>query len=316
MPVPRKKKSLLAAFLVAGAALLWATDTLVRYPSTVELDFKLVVLMEHLVGLALITPFVLVKRRPEISKLFRPRVVLLLLVVGVGGSALGGLAFTYSMRTIGPDRATVFQMVQPLFVLVFARMFLREKHSSSFVLIALWAVMNAFLIGFPGLLGQMMGEELGFSGPGILSGAMAVVLWGFSTVAGKALLFRHRPEVVVFGRWLMASGFMLGWFFLSGESVPWGVLASREVWLSSLYLGSVAGVGGMTLYYYGLRKLPASLVTFIELLYPLAGVFVPIFFFGGKTTNIQAFSGIFFLFSIGLLVKLEFGESQSEALST
>ncbi len=305
--MPSKNKSLLAAFLIAAAALLWATDTLVRYPSTVELNFKLVVLMEHLVGLVLITPFVLLKRRAEIPKLFQARELGLLAVAGIGGSALGGLAFTYSMQAIGPDRATVFQMVQPLFVLVLARLFLKEKHSSSFVLIALWAVMNAFLIGFPGLFSE---EESGFSTAGILTGGLAVVLWAFSTVAGKALLFKHRPEVAVFGRWLMASTFMAVWFLVSGEKIPWNTLASRDVWLSSLYLGSVAGVGGMTVYYYGLRKLPASLVTFIELLYPLAGVFVPILFFGAKTSNIQAFSGIFFLFSIGLLVKLEFGESR------
>jgi drug/metabolite transporter (DMT)-like permease len=118
----------------------------------------------------------------------------LILIVGVAGSALGSLFFTRSIQYIGPSSSTLFQMLQPMLVVVLAYFFLKERHSGLFFQCAFWVILNALFIGFPNF-------DFGFSiqnaevlRQGVIYAFLAMIMWGAATVAGKAPRQSEEPK--------------------------------------------------------------------------------------------------------------------------
>ncbi|MBI4402801.1 MAG: DMT family transporter [Deltaproteobacteria bacterium] len=297
------KNSYRPVLLIAIACMLWATDSIVRFPASLKLDYKVVVLVEHLIGLLLFGPFVVIRYGRNLFKLSAKDVVLII-ILGVGGSALGGIFFTHSIQFIGPSTATFFQMLQPAFVVTAAFLFLKERHSGIFFECAIWVILNAIIIGFPNF-------EFGFSilnaeqlRKGVLLAFLAMTLWGAATVAGKSMLHRHLPLFVVFWRWLSAVVFLSIVILVDRTEIPWSSFSEPAVLAPLAFLGVVTGVIAMTIYYYGLRDLPASVATFVELLYALGGVLLPTLYFGSKLSAIQVFGAIALVVAIHLLSQL------------
>ena len=88
--------------LVAIAAILWATDALVRYPLIRPgphggLDPTFVVFFDHALAVALLTPFMLAKFRKQLTKV-SPAQWAGLFVLGGGASAIATVLFTASFR--------------------------------------------------------------------------------------------------------------------------------------------------------------------------------------------------------------------------
>ena len=293
------------ALFVALAALIWGTDSLVRYPAASQLPPSVLVLLEHLIGLVLVAPIVMIKYRHEFKKL-NAADLSLALCVGLAGACLGGIFYTSSITRIGPSASTLFQMIQPLFVLGLAYFFLREKRSSSFFQVGVWVALNAILLGLPDFNFGFLAMKDSQQSQGVLYGFLAMTMWGISTVAGKALLSKYSPVVVVFFRFLIASFSLSLIVGLRGSAIPWRTIATINMGAPLLYLGSFAGVFAMWVYYKGMQSLPASIVTFIELLYPLAGVLFPVLYFGSSISGIQTFGAIALIFSLLLLLGLEY----------
>jgi probable blue pigment (indigoidine) exporter len=255
------------------------------------------------------------KRRVEVGQPLRARSgkvsrvdMLLFLAIGLGGSALGNTFFTVAVEKIGGAGATLFTMLQPVFVLFFAWYFLKERFSSFFGPCAVWVVLNMILLSYS----QTARSDLPLmdANPEALSGALfaclATVIWGGSTVAGKALLKRYPNSVVLIWRWAIAFVF-LG-FLVAARHVPlpWHRIFTGEVFWPLLYLGVVAQTLAYWIYYVGLRRLPASLTTFIELLYPLVGMFLALGESGQGVTTLQVFAALTLVVAISLLLGVEY----------
>lgn len=303
------KKNPWAAVFIAVACLIWATDTFVRYPASLELNPKVIVLLEHLFGLFCILPWLFFKHAQDLKKVQRKHIPLIL-IVGVGGSALGSLFFTRSIHAIGPSSSTLFQMIQPMVVVGLAYVFLKERHSGVFFQCAFWVILNALFIGFPhfdfgfSIQNRQLLEE------GVLYAFSAMLLWGASTVAGKALLRDLPPGVVVFFRWITAIVFMGGLVVFDATPIHWSTFATWETIGPLAYLGAVPGALAMIIYYYGLQELPASVATFIELLYALLGVVLP------ALNNHQALSFLQILGTMTLLLAITVLAGLEESVTT
>ncbi len=292
----------LPAALIGLAALLWATDSIVRYPAATQLDQWSVTFFQNIAGLLVIGPWVLLRHRTALTRLSW-KDWLLALVLGLGGSALGELFFTLSMKDLGPSSAILFQMAQPALVVALAALFLKERHSGFFFQIATWIILNAIVISFPNFnFGFDVADD---ATRGVLFALLAMLMWGSATVAGKSLLKRHSPEVVVFWRWLVAVISFGGVLIFRGKGLDTTVIQTPGGLFTVVYLGAFAGVGAMTVYYYGLRRIPASLGTFVELLYPLGGIFLPAFYFGNPLSPIQVLGGFTLIVALVLLIALD-----------
>lgn len=270
------KKNHFAAVFITIACLLWATDSFVRYPTALELNYKIIVLLEHLFGLTLIAPWLFLRHRHELKNV-RVKHLPLFLVVGVGGSALGSIFFTQSIKAIGPSSSTLFQMIQPAVVVALAYVFLKERHSGVFFQCAFWVILNALFIGFPNFDFGFSIENSTLLKEGILYAILAMLMWGAATVGGKALLKDFSPVAVTFFRWVTAIIFISSWILIDGTPIAWDVIGRWEMLGPLAFLGTIPGVVPMVIYYYGLREIPASVATFIELIYALLGVVLPAF---------------------------------------
>ncbi|OFZ73794.1 MAG: hypothetical protein A3K03_12140 [Bdellovibrionales bacterium RIFOXYD1_FULL_44_7] len=71
--------------------------------------------------------------------------------------------------------------------------------------------------------------------------------------------------------------------------------------LSFAYLSLVPGLFAFWLYYKGLQRIPASIATFVELLFPLAGIVLNVAFGLASITFFQATVGLLLLFSVLLI---------------
>lgn len=298
------KKNQTAASFIALACLLWATDSFVRYPTSLELNYKVIVLLEHLLGLILIAPWLFLQHRKELIRVSW-RHLPLFIIVGVGGSALGTIFFTRSLQYIGPSSSLLFQMMQPTVVVLLAYLFLKERHSGIFLQCAFWVILNALFIGIPNFNFGFVVQSGEFLWAGIMYAVLAMLMWGAATVAGKALLRELSPGVVVFYRWLAAITFVAFLVYFDGTPVSWKQIASWEILGPLAYLGMIPGVVAMVIYYHGLREIPASVATFIELIYALLGVVLPAVSNHQKFNALQIVGAVTLLMAISALAGLD-----------
>ena len=310
-----KVKPFIPGIAVVLGSLLFATDAIFRERALKALDPRAVGFLEHGIAFLCLLPWVFTKRRMEVGQPLHARSgkvsrtdLLLSLAIGLGGSALGNTLFTIAVDKIGGAGATLFTMLQPAFVLVFAWVFLRERFSSFFTPCAIWVVLNMILLSFS----QTARSELPVmdENPEALAGTvfacLATVIWGGSTVAGKALLSRYPNSVVLIWRWAIAFVFLGIVVIAKDVPMPWERIFSRDILLPLLYLGIVSQTVAYWVYYVGLRHLPASLTTFIELLYPLVGMFLSLGENGQGVTPLQVFAALTLLIAISLLLGVEY----------
>src|SRR5690606_36654950 len=75
---------------------------------------------------------------------------------------------------------------------------------------------------------------------GMPSAFLATLLWGGSTVAGKAAVMRYPNSVVLFWRWAIAFVFLSGVVVVRQVPMPWERIFTSEIFLPLLYLGVIA----------------------------------------------------------------------------
>lgn len=292
------------------AALLWATDNLIRYPASVatadgnSIDIRVLVFAEHLIGLIIFAPFAIFRVKSDLFRVSRSA-LLGALFAGVVGSALGGLLFNLSLVDSGAVVPLLVQKLQPIFVVLLAMLVLKERLNFNWFPWTILAFISAAAMSLPEL-----GESAfsGVHGKSLLQAFGAVLCWAISTVAGKWMLRTLSPEKAVFWRWIMATlamGFVVafGWFGPNTVAIKdvFKLVSSHEVFMPSLYLGTVAGSYAMFFYYIGLRKTPASVTTFIELLYPLMGAVFSVVFLHAPMTLLQGGAAFLLLLSVALI---------------
>ncbi len=257
--------------LVATAAAMWGTDALFRRPLAHSTSATTVVFGEHVLLVALTLPLLL----PSLRALFNAgvRYIAAGIAVGAGASAVATILFTEAFVHGDPITPIVLQKVQPLVVIAGARVFLGEEPRRRFAWFLLPALAGVWLIALPhptdvharGL--TPIAEALG-----------AAALWGLGTVFGRFLGRRLEFQQVVtvrFGFGLVASAAALP---LLGAPAYAG--AHDSVWIA--YLALVTGLAALTLYYYGLRRTPATLASLAELAYPVTAGIVGYAAFGAQ----------------------------------
>ena len=298
----RKLRSadMIGPLLVLAAALFWGTDALVRTPALAMATATTIVFAEHALGFLLITPFVML-RRGSAFLVLPQRAWLPALFVGAGGSALATVLFTASFRDINPTVAILIQKLQPLFVVGVAYRALGERPRPGFYRWAMAALVAATLLSVPE---WAAGSADGISHRplrGLLLATVAATLWGGATVLGKKLLRQVPSEVATWWRYAVGLATMTAIVAVHGRNLG-GVGQAMAFTLSHgeelLPLVLVAGAVPMTLYYAGLKRTPASVATFIELVYPLSSAVLNAVFLGRGLSAPQVVAGAVLLLAI------------------
>lgn len=264
------KLPLTGPLLIAVAASLWAVDGVIRRSLYVLLPI-VIVFYEHFIGSALIS----VIARKSLGKIqFTKKVVGLTLLVSFLSGLLGTLWFTSALVKINFISFSVvllLQKLQPIFAVLMARIFLKEKISSSYLLWASLALIAAYFVTFPGGKVNLATGSETFHAALLAVGAAAA--WGSSTAFSKLLLQETKHQQATALRFFTTT-------IMALVAIVWGGQLSLLMQINGsqlLRFGFIAistGMVALLIYYKGLQKTPAQISTILELIFPVLAVFI------------------------------------------
>ena len=262
--------------LVGVAAALWAFDAYFRPGLTKQLSSGQIVLVEDLMISICLVP-VLIANGASLRRLSGRR-WLALAAIAIGPQAVATVLFTkaigYSFANPSSPNFDVLHevyllyLLQPIFGIAFARIFLGERRKRSFWPLAAIALVGVYLIVFaddPTAPWQIRNPEL-------VAGALvlgAVIMWAGGTVLGRYALQDVSFPVTTSMRFVLALPVLLVIVLVDKGGAAFSGYSVSQL-PSFLGIVLVPGLVAMLLYYLALSNTPASLATIAELGYPLA----------------------------------------------
>jgi drug/metabolite transporter (DMT)-like permease len=193
--------------------------------------------------------------------------------------------------------AILLQKLQPLFVFILARIFLKEKIKPSFYFYALLAIFGALLLSLPSFnLKDLTSIEL--KSKGIFFALSAAFLWAIATVVGKSVLHRLPALIVTYWRFVFGLITLAGLMLAAHISFPTETLRQPQVIRSLFYMGLFPGLIAMTLYYFGMKKISAHLTTVMELVFPISAIIINTYVLHLPLTTIQMVGAAILIFSV------------------
>ena len=278
-----------------SACLLWAADTLIRYPLLFGgSSAQQIVLFEHLFLVAAIIGIFTFQRRK--IKFFHRHTLLPFIVIGIFGSALGTLAFTEAFFLANPTVVILLQKLQPVVAVTLACLILKEKINPRFFLWLALALLGSFLLIWPDLSALLSSLKTGSIEHnnqviwGYLLALFAVISWGSATVFGKKLSSQGIDSVdLMAGRFSFGLLGMLPFIFITPSLIT---TVEINILQKILLLALISGIVGMYLYYQGLKRIPAHWATLAEMFFPVAAIFINWLFLSIEINRIQLLGAI------------------------
>jgi drug/metabolite transporter (DMT)-like permease len=264
------RPTILGALAICLSAALWGLDGVVLTPRLYNLSVPFVVFLLHAVPFAFMQP-VLWRSYPALAAL-PGRDWLVLLLVALSGGLLGTFSIVKALFLVNFNQLSVvvlLQKLQPVFAIVLAGLFLRERISGRFLIRAVVALAGAYLLTFGlGLPDFDTGAKTALAATWA---TVAAASFGSATVFGKRLLRVLDFRQATFGRYGLTTALALLYLLVTE-----GRLAFSEVtpanWLVILVIGLTTGSGAIFLYYFGLTRVRAVVSTICELCLPLTAI--------------------------------------------
>jgi len=254
---------------VIGAAILWSFDGFLRQSLYAAPSF-LVVTLEHAIGAIIFLPIIIAKRKEIFS--FTQQTWGSVLWISLFGGILGTFFYTKALSYVGYIDLSVvvlLQKLQPFFAILLAVIVLREKITPKFAGLVLVAFIGGYMITFKDLVPNFQAE-----GANLIAALLAVgaaFCWGTSTVFGKHALQSGSFFLITGLRLLLTSVLALVPLMLLGQVEAATALTSDQ-WIALLLIVFSTGSVALAIYYYGLKRIPASHATLYELGWPLSAL--------------------------------------------
>tara|TARA_B100002052_G_scaffold134374_1_gene123437 strand:+ start:693 stop:1595 length:903 start_codon:yes stop_codon:yes gene_type:complete len=286
------------------AALLWSLDAFLRQ-SLYTLSPMLIITLEHGIGSLLFIPILIGNWKK--LKTLKQTVWVSLLWVSILGGVCGTYFYTKALSYVGfIDLSVVvlLQKFQPLFAVSLAAIVLKEKLSKRYLILALCAMIGGYLVTF-GSNPLSIGDNNTLIAA--LFSLLAAFCWGSSTVLGKQALIYLPFSVVTALRLIITT--IVGSFIIiySGWSIIYSHIA-YEQWKALLLIVISTGTVALFIYYYGLKKLPASHTTLFELFWPLSAVMIDWIVIGNPLSIPQLSGAVILLASMTILTQENLNE--------
>ena len=181
-----KKALHFGSITIVVAALLWSVDGLLR-TTLYSLPPSVVVFWEHVIGCVVLLPFVAWKWRE--FRDFTTRQWMSIGLVALLSGALGTILYTAALGSVqfmSFSVVVLLQQLNPVFAIITAAILLKEKLHKRFVILAVVALIGAYMTAFPSL---MVNTTVG---TGTLIAALyaigAAAAWGIATAFSKYTL--------------------------------------------------------------------------------------------------------------------------------
>ncbi len=275
----------LAPFFVVVAASMWGVDGIVLRPALYGLSVPLVVFIESTIVAILLSPY-FIKHTPSLKTLQKKDWLAFFLVALLGG-AIGTMAITkalFYVNFVNLSVVILLQKLQPVFAITLAAIFLKEKLPAQFFLWAGFAVIGAYFMTFGTNLPDFStGDKTTIAA---LFALIAALSFGSSTVLSKRALRNVSFEMGTYLRFAFSSIIM---FFITGTTGDIASISDISTKQIIIFLIIAFTTGGVAifLYYYGLKRISASVAAICELAFPLTAVLLEYFLRGNILDTVQ-----------------------------
>ncbi len=254
------------------AALFWSIDGLFIRPQFYVLPAQLVVLLEHALGFIVLSPFIFVYW-PKIKSLSL-KSWLALGWVSLFGGMIGTIFITKAFFSamdgeVSFATVVILQKLQPIFALLLARVLLKEKLDKKFYVWAAVAIIASYFIAFAKTGLDISSINWLYSGA--IFAFIAAFAFGSSTVFGKRAANHLDYKAVAALRFGLTSLLVLILVLIDGSLGSISAVSLRQWELLGLIV-LTSGAGAMFVYYFGLRRVPASAATVLELFWPFSAL--------------------------------------------
>jgi drug/metabolite transporter (DMT)-like permease len=287
---------LFAPLLVVIAASLWAVDGIVLRPSLYSLPVPLVVFVESAIVAILLTPF-FIKRFSSLKQL-KKKDWLAFFGVALLGGAIGTMAITkalFYVNFVNLSVVILLQKLQPVFAISLATIFLKEKLPKEFFLWAGLAIVGAYFMTFGTTLPNFStGDKTTIAA---LFALLAAFSFSSSTVLSKRALRNVDYEMGTYLRFLFATIIMLIIAASTGDILSLTEITTKQI-IIFLIIAFTTGGAAIFLYYYGLKKISASVASICELAFPLTAVVLEYVVHGNILSPVQWIGAAILLISI------------------
>ena len=228
-----------------------------------SLPASVIVFWEHLFGFIILLPFILASLK-AFKKLTRKQ---WLAIGGVSflSGAVGTILYTAALTKIQfiPFSVVVLlQQLQPIFAITAAAILLREPLTRKFFGLAAIALVGAYFVSFPDLKVNLS------TGNGTLIAALfaigAAAAWGTSTAFSKYALKDTSTLHITALRFGFTPIFALAFVLLGGHGASLTDI-NPEQFKYIVAITFSTGMLALMVYYFGLKRIPASPSTLLEL---------------------------------------------------
>ncbi|MBI5662971.1 MAG: EamA family transporter [Ignavibacterium album] len=290
------KTQIFPASLVSIAATLWAVDGIVLRPYLYNLPVPLVVFIETTIVAIILSPF-FYKQFPFLKNLKLKDWIAFLGVAFFGG-ALGTMAITRALFFVNYVNLSIvifIQKLQPVFAIILAAIILKEKLTKEFLIWAATAIIGAYIITFEFNLPLLhTGDKTAVAA---LFALVAAFSFGFSTVLSKRALKNVGFQLGTYLRFALTAAIMLLTVVITNDFKSLSEISINQLYVFLIIAFSTGGPA-IFIYYYGLKKISASVATICELAFPLSAVILEYFVHGKILTPVQWIGAMILLFSI------------------
>jgi|GEM_PF-212759 len=325
---------------IFGACLLWALDTLIRYPLLFSgASAWTIVWLEHAMLVAAMAWWLVPMVRDSLpealggsrdgsghgsrtaphptARRLDGRALLGFLVIGGLGSGLGTVAFTQAFALVNPSVVILIQKLQPIVAVSLAALLLGERVGPRFLGWLALCLAGSALIAWPDIApaldaGAWGGRESRALMLGYGCTLFAVVAWGTSTVLGKRLgNDGFSVTELMAGRFAAGLVVLTPLLFLVGRPAQAlePAIASKVV-----LMVAISGLAALWLYYRGMKRLPARAVAVAEMAFPVAAVTVNWLVLGKALEPVQILGAIILLGGSTMVALTQIDDSRGRTL--
>ncbi len=298
--------TLIGALLVMLAASFWGMDGVVLRPHLYNLDVPIVVFLEHFLAFIFMAGFLIYEIK-ELKKL-DGKDWLSFFWIALFGGAIGTMAITQALFYVNFENLSaiiILQKLQPLFAIVLAVLILKERPGKMFYAWAALALIGSYLITFGFQNPVLAGNKLLVAS--FLS-LLAAFSWGSATVFGKRVMNKVNYRVATYIRFGLTCVVMLAIISIL-SAVTW---KDRFLGFGAVNLGDlkilliiVFTSGGLAtfIYYYGLKRIKASMSTIYELAFPVTAIILDYFINGNVMSPGQFLGAGLVVFSMIMITR-------------
>ena len=270
------------------ASLLWALEPVLAKLSYQNSDFEHTLAVRAILVTLTALVYVVMTNRGNLR--IDRRQLSVLVYVAFAANVFGDIAYFLALTRIPVVNAVLIGNLQPIFIVIFGFLVLREERLSKFDYLAIVVMMTAGILIATRSLENLMAFRLGTYGDLVV--LSATVAWSTTTIAFRKYLREMNAGVVTFYRFLFASLVFAAYLV---SSSGFGAVNVYQI-----MIGIVVGIGTI-LYFEGLKRNKAAEVSSLELSTPLFAAVLGFLILGELVTQIQIVGmsllliGVFFL---------------------